>query len=288
MKCLICLKQMKIRGFSNHLKWTHNITSKEYYDEFLKKEDEGFCLQCGNKTKFIKLSKGYYKYCGNECKKKSKNNQEKKSQTYLKHCKENKNFKLDIIKKRKKTCLKKYNVTHNFNIFEVSIKRKQTCLKKYGVLYPFKSKEIQEKIKQTNLKKFGSFYPMQNLEFHKKIMKIQRSKKIKTGQWINPDDLKGWELYCYLVNQETYKWKPQLYDNWNGLDYYTNKKLISNEEFKKIEPNKHINSNLFQPTIDHKISKMRGFQEGILPNIIGHLNNLCICSQSSNSKKGIN
>jgi len=25
----------------------HNVNSKEYYDKFIKKENEGYCLECG-------------------------------------------------------------------------------------------------------------------------------------------------------------------------------------------------------------------------------------------------
>ena len=39
------------------------------------------------------------------------------------------------------------------------------------------------------------------------------------------------------------------------------------------------------PTIDHKTSKSYGFLNNISPNVIGHINNLCITKRSINSNK---
>lgn len=40
---------------------------KEYYDMYIKKEDEDTCPVCGNLTKFITLTGRYAKYCSHEC-----------------------------------------------------------------------------------------------------------------------------------------------------------------------------------------------------------------------------
>ena len=70
MKCEICNKELNgIRGLSVHLAKHHmDILSKDYYDKYLKKEDEGKCYFCGNPAIFFDLSKGYHKICGaKEC-----------------------------------------------------------------------------------------------------------------------------------------------------------------------------------------------------------------------------
>ena len=66
MKCLECNKEFK-KPFmlGMHLK-DHNLTAKNYYDKYLKKENEGICYE-GNITKFINFSKGYHKYCSVKC-----------------------------------------------------------------------------------------------------------------------------------------------------------------------------------------------------------------------------
>ena len=47
--CKICNEKHDLR---THLK-VHGITSKEYYDRFIKKPDEGICPVCGKETKFL-------------------------------------------------------------------------------------------------------------------------------------------------------------------------------------------------------------------------------------------
>jgi endogenous inhibitor of DNA gyrase (YacG/DUF329 family) len=44
------------------------VTSKEYYDQYLKKDKhEGICKICGEETKFIDLSNGYRVFCSKRC-----------------------------------------------------------------------------------------------------------------------------------------------------------------------------------------------------------------------------
>ena len=42
-------------------------TSKEYYDKFLKKPDDGICQVCGRPTVFSGFANGYRKTCSDEC-----------------------------------------------------------------------------------------------------------------------------------------------------------------------------------------------------------------------------
>lgn len=52
--CRICGKDVDIR---THIK-VHKLTSKEYYDEYIKKENEGICPICGKETKFLGILQG--------------------------------------------------------------------------------------------------------------------------------------------------------------------------------------------------------------------------------------
>jgi hypothetical protein len=72
MKCEICDYELKdIKGLSIHLSKVHKYESikiKEYYDMYLKKENEGSCYFCENESKFLNISKGYHRICcSNEC-----------------------------------------------------------------------------------------------------------------------------------------------------------------------------------------------------------------------------
>jgi len=68
MICSICQKEVdSFRSLSRHLP-THNIKSKEYYDKYIKKGHDGFCLNCGEPTTFRTMGTGgYRKFCSKIC-----------------------------------------------------------------------------------------------------------------------------------------------------------------------------------------------------------------------------
>ena len=66
MKKEICKICGELCVLSKHIR-KHNLTTKEYYDKFLKKENENICPICGKENKFLGLEKGYSKYCSNKC-----------------------------------------------------------------------------------------------------------------------------------------------------------------------------------------------------------------------------
>lgn len=64
--CLICHKNHKNQqSLSGHIRTIHKLTKKEYYDTYLKKENEGLCKLCGNETTF--RGSHYLTYCSNDC-----------------------------------------------------------------------------------------------------------------------------------------------------------------------------------------------------------------------------
>lgn len=68
-KCNICDKEfLKQNALSSHLRHKHNITAKEYYDNFFLRENENICI-CGSERKFDSIKSGYRRYCGINCKK---------------------------------------------------------------------------------------------------------------------------------------------------------------------------------------------------------------------------
>ena len=68
-----------------------------------------------------------------------------------------------------------------------------------------------------------------------------------------------------------------LYENWDGIDFY------DGELIKPYLLYSH-RSRLY-PTIDHKISLHWGFMNGISPEDISDISNLCITKRYINSKK---
>ena len=50
-----------------HIKSIHNLNTKEYYDTYLKQENEGKCLNCSKQTRFINVKIGYLNTCSLNC-----------------------------------------------------------------------------------------------------------------------------------------------------------------------------------------------------------------------------
>jgi len=125
---------VNVRALTAHLR-THNILIKEYYDNFYKREKEGLCERCFDKTSFRGFITGYLKYCSQSCSSKSEDVKEKisKSKTGIKQGSEQ-------IEKR----------INNTNQELKEQKRKQTSLKRYGVDNPSKLKTISDKISSSN------------------------------------------------------------------------------------------------------------------------------------------
>ena len=81
MICKLC--NQEFAHLALHLKYSHkDITIKEYYDRFLRKDGEGFCFTCGKPLKFYDLKRGYKHYCNSKCELADKRIIEKAKQTY--------------------------------------------------------------------------------------------------------------------------------------------------------------------------------------------------------------
>jgi hypothetical protein len=118
-----------------------------------------------------------------------------------------------------------------------------------------------------------------------KILSTRKSKYCRQcfGKHQTGEDHPTWNFnktefrkYWTLVWRETRKYKKKLFELWNGKDHYTGEFLITND--------KSFNDKRYR-TIDHKTSISYGFKNNINPKEIGKIDNLCICSRSTNSKK---
>lgn len=159
VKCLICNEEIEFKDarglskFINHLK-THNISAKDYYDTYLKKENDGKCAVCGNDTKFISILRGYRTCCGVDC-----------NYIYARSLL-TEDSKARSIANMHKTKLEKYGDPNYAN----HEKTRQTKLEKYGdpnytnykkacktklEKYGSETYTNREKAKQTCLEKYG-------------------------------------------------------------------------------------------------------------------------------------
>ena len=139
MICAICGFNTTNKGIGSHLSHKHNLSAKEYYDLYIKTENEEFCNLpgCNNKTPFLGLSKGYKNHC----------------------CASHANLNPKTQAKIRKTCLEKYGVESSNQSEIVKNKIKQTLIKHYGVDNCQKCKSISDKTVKTrhknNLEKYG-------------------------------------------------------------------------------------------------------------------------------------
>ena len=131
--CKICNAELNNNiALGLHVKH-HNINSKEYYDRYLKKPNEGICPVCKKETKWQSLDRGYLKHCSCKCTQNDKN----------------------VIQKRENHFIEKYGVKNPYQSEEIKEKIKQTHLQGTGYEYNLQNPETIKRAKQTKLEKYG-------------------------------------------------------------------------------------------------------------------------------------
>ena len=172
----------------------------------------------------------------------------------------------ETIQKKKINSLIKYGVESPQKLLEVKEKRKQTCLKKFGEITNLKCQKTKEKIKQTCIKKYGVENPSKVPEIIKKVTIKCKQTRTSLGHWIPDKKRTMWQIY-----------KQQVF-------HYTNISL--QQKYSKEELQKRKASGISKGFhIDHKFSVLEGFNQGILPCIIGCIHNLDLISWEENNKK---
>lgn len=184
INCILCGKEFNSQG--SHLR-QHNITNKCYYDKYLKTDDEGKCLVCGEPTRYYSMKYGYKPYCSDKCAANS-----------------------DIlINNKKQTCLEKYGCEYSFQSENNKIKSKKTKLLKYGD----ENYVNTEKAQQTCLTKYGVKHPAQSTDIDCTSHRI-------TYNGLNFDSIWEFKYYKYLVDNNiefTYKPKISLEFEYDGV-----------------------------------------------------------------------
>jgi hypothetical protein len=138
-------------SLSHHIINFHKQSLKEYYDKWIKRENEDICKNCGKQTTILNTDKGYHQTCSSRCA--HLYNYNKKCDANLKTYGIKHIFQLnDIKEKSKQTRFFKYG-DENFNNQE---KNKSTCMERYGVEHPRQDINIFNRIEKTTLaiKKF--------------------------------------------------------------------------------------------------------------------------------------
>jgi len=216
------------------------------------------CFDC----KTIKTKKTYLEKYGDE----NYRNMEKVKKTKLEKYGD---MNYNNRDKAKETIINLYGVDNTSKLKEFQDKWKQTNIEKYGCENVFGNEEIKEKIKETYVSKYGCEYPSQCDDIMKKIL-ISSNRERKY-------DIKSYENYKMKVYNETYKKKKELFEKWEGYDYYDNEYIKDNLNY--------VYTDKLYPTIDHKFSILYCFLNNISIEDCCDINNLCITTRSNNSSK---
>lgn len=293
--CKICGKETiysRQTFAKHHLLKEHGLTSKEYYNGYKKDSKEGLCIICGQPTFFRNIEEGYNRFCSTACSIKDKGVSDKKVKVRLEREREKYNGKIflqtqECVDKTKETKKTRYGDGNYCNIEKIAKtkenkygnsnycnvdKIRKTMMEKYGGY-----QHLYDQTKKTCVKKYGVDNYFKTIEF-RKSMEIEQ-------KWVPLEKLSEYERYKRRVKKETRRWRTELFSKWDGKDYYTGEKLITYEEWKSKCNGQHVSKNKLQPTVDHKISVVYGFNNGIDAEVIGNINNLCVCARDTNVRK---
>jgi hypothetical protein len=279
--CKICNINLPVHKFINHPLVAHKITIKDYYDKYLKKENEGICC-CGKQTVFWGLTNGYRQFCSVKCL--HKNMKLVRGREFVEYnefiCKLcNKGFRtinglskhLSIVHEYNcKDYYDKYLKKENEGICKICNKPTQYhdigkgynvyCCNSCGSLDPV----VQNKNKETYFKRTGYNCSFQNPSVIKNIRIKIKKIRVEKGDWLSDDQIPLFHLYYRKVSHYTYQ--------------SIQKKFTNDELYNRRKRNTQI---------DHKYSIKQGFIDNILPCIIGSIYNLEILPQKQNAQKNI-
>lgn len=243
--CKLCNTPCGAKGISSHLRRRHQISSKEYYDEYIKNNTEGICPICGKETAFDSILTGYRPYCSSRCA----------------------NLDSKVREKIEKTTMNRYGVKCNLNIKETQIKartnsqstearnkRSKTNLERYGASNVFASEQIKDKIKQKNIEKFGVEHNWQRPDVKKHIKQTNLDRygvevAFQSDVVINHFVENRKNNIKKFMKENDYTTRQEVIDKygcgWLVLDielvYKYNKAFVKNSDLPKIEEYSKIN-----------------------------------------------
>lgn len=177
--CKICNKETSgYKHLATHISKVHKIKTKDYYDSYLKKKNEGICL-CGKNTAYQNMNIGYLKFCSIKCSKNCDEVNDKYTKTMFdRYGAGNPSQVIEFQEKRKNTWLINTGFDHPMKCpdtqlknsqtwkdhteqqkIDIRIKTEDTNMGRYGGVAPLCSKEIQEKQRITNEDLYGGPAP---------------------------------------------------------------------------------------------------------------------------------
>lgn len=243
--CQICRKEVKnLNGLTQHIRKIHKLKTKDYYDKYIKTDEEGICPCCGSNTKFNKF--GYRRFCSKRC-----------NGIYtLQQTSENVDKRIEGIKNSKNIKL-----SHNTKTF---IEHQSKTRINY-----YKNKENRKKHKES----------LQNLpprsKEYKELKSIQQSEIINTFKnlqhyyYNNEHFHSSWELafyiYCKDHNYEITRKVDKIPYKFNEITYNYIPDFIVNGEIIEIKNPCLYSKLLIEGTKDNaKYQKMLEYKVKII------------------------
>lgn len=159
----------------------------------------------------------------------------------------------------------KLDIENNFDYSLVNYIDRDTKIdiicKKHGIIFnilPFHHLSANQGCKYCRLEKY-------------------KQTRIKNGNQIPDEKLTEWQIYRRKVVNITNRLRKNLFQTWNGYDFYDGEYIKENLFLPPKDKN--------YPTIDHKMSVYYGFINNIEPEEIANIENLCITKRKINSSK---
>jgi hypothetical protein len=273
IRCKICKNFYKdLHALRAHIWQRHNISTKQYYDTYLKNKDEGICSICGKEIiKFYGLKKGYSKV-HRECICRDKETIEKRVNTYyINHPK-----KIEEYNYQCKICNSPLKDIHSlaghlrYNHKEISVKDYYDKFikihKNEGIC---SLEDCSNETTFLGIKKgYSKHCCVRHSQLNEKVRAKIFKKRSNDGNWKKKEDKTNFELYEDEVDRLT------------ARNYYT--------YFYYINPNREKERAKDKYTLDHIYSVISGFNNNIPAEIISHPCNLRLLWYSDNYKKSYN
>ena len=222
MKCKICNKEYKSNaGLGHHIKSTHNISTQEYYDNYIdNSKNNKYCAICNKENKFIDFICGYTTGCCTEHTNLIKYNasnvyaseyvkQKIKQTKVAKYGDPNYNSRNKAIQ----TTLDLYGVSNVSQAPEIKAKIQNTNMKKYDAPMPLLSKKVQEHMCDTKEKRYGNRHYTNRDKFYETMK--------KNGFISKPE-----RLFEYILTINHIEYKPQYHKDYRypfNCDFYLTK-----------------------------------------------------------------
>lgn len=176
--CYICHQHMPINTVGTHVRFFHHMKSKDYYDTYMKKSNEGKCPVCNNECKWWSISTGYAATCSRVCGQLNETTRKKIEETNIeRYGAIAPAMNSTIRQKTIQTNLKKYGAETPYQNNSIKEKGINTTIEKYGVSNVFELEHIKEKSKNTMIERYGVELNILRPEVKTHIKTVRRANK---------------------------------------------------------------------------------------------------------------